>query len=915
MALSYNLLSEFAKITNDKQEKKTETKAYGTVVKQGNNYFVRLDGSELLTPVERVVTAKDDDRVIVTIDNHKATITGNASDPSFSSSEGQKLGDHITEFDEIIAHKVTADEIQANKGYFEELYGIIGKFDDLEAIYAEIERLEAQYIEVDHLNAKDIEAMNAQIERLKAQVVEAGVLSAEDLEAIDGSFERLKAYNADIVYVSAEVLEAMMAQIKALDVESLKAQYADINFAKIVEGIIKKLKSEYADIDFANMDTAQIENLITTMADIDFATINEATINSLKAKYANIDFSNIGDAAIKKLFAETGIIDHLEVRDGIIVSGEIIGVTIKGDIIEGGTVKADKLVVLGEDGIYYKLNIDGLNNVSSQQANKFVLLTEKPKNWETNYKDYYILTDDEYVHLTDEECPEFVTDTYYKLSNLHQSGLDGTNIIAKTITAEKINVDDLVALDATIGGFKITQNSIYSGVKESIDNTTIGLYMDDTGQLYLGDNDQYLKYYKINKPTVNYEIDTFEETTFTLNEDAEDHYYGYFMNGIHRYDSKEKIVLNINTDTETILPIQVEQRCNNTKGDYGSINGHTFEELDGEERYLLKLNKGNNKITIRYDHTAGQVIDPDIFAFKLLLDEAITDGDKYRLIITADDLKFGTNKKSLGQIEENIQDVSKIIIKRILYTEVEYLRYFDNFNPPDNSSSWNLDPQVSSWRNTSYQWSRTYVYYDDNTRLLLGPRCIIQDNPIDETVKPVSIYTQYYISDSTYNPTNGEWSNVMPALDELIDLYLWQRERIEWSDSSISYGPIYLVGKIGFTTNDKLTDLERTLDSAFGTTSDGWEMIFNVLNENWTTLLKYIRFEDGNIILGEEGNSVTLKIENDSIGFYQFGSKVAYLTNNSLKITNAEITNRLDLGEFAFIPGKKGNLTFKKVVK
>ena len=53
----------------------------------------------------------------------------------------------------------------------------------------------------------------------------------------------------------------------------------------------------------------------------------------------------------------------------------------------------------------------------------------------------------------------------------------------------------MVAFDATIGGFNITENSIYSGVKESIDNTTNGVYLDKDGQIYIGDSTNYLKYY------------------------------------------------------------------------------------------------------------------------------------------------------------------------------------------------------------------------------------------------------------------------------------------------------------------------------------------------------------------------------------------------------------------------------------
>lgn len=75
------------------------------------------------------------------------------------------------------------------------------------------------------------------------------------------------------------------------------------------------------------------------------------------------------------------------------------------------------------------------------------------------------------------------------------NSLNGTVITAKSITAEKVNVDDLVAFDATIGGFNITKDSIYSGVKSSVDNQTRGIYLDKTGQMNIGDGNNFIKYF------------------------------------------------------------------------------------------------------------------------------------------------------------------------------------------------------------------------------------------------------------------------------------------------------------------------------------------------------------------------------------------------------------------------------------
>ena len=51
MALSSDLISQFVKITKDSSKSKGETTIRGTVVEYDGSMYVRLDGSELLTPV------------------------------------------------------------------------------------------------------------------------------------------------------------------------------------------------------------------------------------------------------------------------------------------------------------------------------------------------------------------------------------------------------------------------------------------------------------------------------------------------------------------------------------------------------------------------------------------------------------------------------------------------------------------------------------------------------------------------------------------------------------------------------------------------------------------------------------------------------------------------------------------------
>lgn len=106
--------------------------------------------------------------------------------------------------------------------------------------------------------------------------------------------------------------------------------------------------------------------------------------------------------------------------------------------------------------------------------------------------------------------------------------------------------------------------------------------------------------------------------------------------------------------------------------------------------------------------------------------------------------------------------------------------------------------------------------------------------------------------------------------------------------------------------------------------ADGTTMIFQTINEavrdvgntsesHYAEILKYIRFEDGNIILGEYSNPLTLKIENDRIAFYQNGVAVAYFTDNKLFVTHGEFTETFRMGKFQAAPRANGNVTWKVV--
>ena len=534
MALSNELISQFAKIATEKEETKKEEVVYGTTVSYNDTVYVKLDGSDRLTPITSTTVVKPDERVTVMIKDHSAVVTGNISSPSARDSDVKELGTQISEFDTVIANKVDTEELNATN--------------------ARIDTLNADTVNI----RKDLNAANANIETLTADNVTIN--------------ETLTAQSASIDNLEANKLSAEVADVKYATIENLEATNANVN----------NLSGTYAD--FKSTTTTK---LAAVDASIENLETNKLSAASADLKYANIDFSNIGQAAIEEFYAKSGIIKDLVIEGGTI-TGELVGVTIKGDLIEGGTVVADKLVVKGEDGLYYKLNTDGVTTEAQQ----------------TEY-----------------------------------NSLNGSVITAKSITATKISVTDLVAFDATIGGFKITENSIYSGVKSSASNTTRGIYLDNDGQAVFGDASNYLKYYKDTDDTYklaisansvfltssNKDVETMiSETNDKIDSTADDlelsiasqsasitnDVHGIVLNALEDYVEKDEYN-TYKSSTESkfeVLSDQIEMNFTSTNSSIETVDGKVdtkFEELTKYIRFStdgIEIGKDENSLKLKLDN-------------------------------------------------------------------------------------------------------------------------------------------------------------------------------------------------------------------------------------------------------------------------------------------------------------------------
>ena len=115
------------------------------------------------------------------------------------------------------------------------------------------------------------------------------------------------------------------------------------------------------------------------------------------------------------------------------------------------------------------------------------------------------------------------------------------------------------------------------------------------------------------------------------------------------------------------------------------------------------------------------------------------------------------------------------------------------------------------------------------------------------------------------------------------------------------------------TLETTLSVMAGQIELNFKTTTDQLNTLDGDVQRFFNEQQKYIRFVDGNIVLGEKGNEITLTIMHDRISFTQDNLEVAYFADHKLYIQDAEFLRSVIVGNFAFQPAQNGSLSFRKV--
>lgn len=238
--------------------------------------------------------------------------------------------------------------------------------------------------------------------------------------------------------------------------------------------------------------------------------------------------------------------------------------------------------------------------------------------------------------------------------------------------------------------------------------------------------------------------------------------------------------------------------------------------------------------------------------------------------------------------------------------------------------SWNT--KAPTWVNGKYIWQKTVTTLANGIKTETTPVCITGANntAIQSNTEPVD-KTLMWLDTSTEPPILKRWNGTAWVVVNDITNTINLLEQRFTADISKSEKNIKQTLTESYYTKDATDSLVSSVSSSWEHTAKGFEMQFDNISKNlddvsnnadtrFQEISKYIRFVDGNIVLGEAGSELILKIANDRISFLQNNTEVAYFSNRKLYVTDGEYTNSLQLGKFAFIPRSNGNLSFKKIV-
>lgn len=207
----------------------------------------------------------------------------------------------------------------------------------------EAKRIDTEYKEKVNTLKYDLEL---RAERLYAKSIDVDELNAD----VVNISQSLSAANAKITNLEAEdvtINNALSAQ--SASINTLSTNKADVTALNAQKARIDSIEADYVNTTRMNAAEGRIGTLETDTASINTALVNKADIDFANVRVANVSEAWIKDLLIQgQIIAQSGVLYYLD------------AVHINANSIDAGTLKADRILLSTDEGLYYQLNLNTL---------------------------------------------------------------------------------------------------------------------------------------------------------------------------------------------------------------------------------------------------------------------------------------------------------------------------------------------------------------------------------------------------------------------------------------------------------------------------------------------------------------------------------------------------------------------------
>ena len=1012
MVLSNEIITQFAKLTAVKDTGKKDTTVYGTAVKYNGGIYVKIDGSDLLTPINTVTSVEEGERVLVTIKDHNAIVTGNLSNPSASTSTVTNVVQDVSSLKDVVADKVSVSELEAINATIENLKVNKAEVNDLKATNAEITTLKANKADI-----KDLTAINATITNLTA--IKADIV---DLNATNATIDTLKATVAEIDTLVSGNISSDNIQTGGITGDNLNMQTIFVNDANIMNVNANKINAGTINTNLIDIqstsgnlymkdNTIQIKDSTRVRVQIGKDATDDYSM-SVWDNAGNLMFDARGltaDAIKKEIIRNDMISANANISgDKLDINSVITEVNTNGSVtLKSSKVKLDSL---GQtlDVAFSALKTQSDATKTKTDSNTTQIGIEQGR-INTLIQNTTIVKDGTTVQLKDEYSK--LDQTVKGLSSTvgtHTTELSGLTTKVSTNTSSIKQLNDSIKLkveatdiDKAVEGIVIGGRNLILTDKLKDTNSTIntsrfvssGTVTFDCAAAYDGifvtfdviePNTEYTLSYTLTKnsgvltnigghcyPTWTnnkfYINDVDTGTNYSVAKIIADSTESYKIKVV--FTTPATIPADINAERIYIQPNRgLTTSVSVTVGNFKMEKGNKVTDWSPAPE---DVNNSINKVTSKVSEISADLSGITSRVSTVEKDVSTVSGDIKSLStrMSSAESKI-TDKAIINTVSSSITSaIDKVEIggRNLLDGTNEDLQaystgqYYQKISDQIPLSELGLKPgdnvtfrvYLKPTANKGARARITYFYGADETSTTYK---LAQGNIIELGEEGYSTVTTTLSDDAIdkglhVDIQSADSSNTISAIGEYKKAKLEKGVKAtDWTpspddidknirdteealnsniDSAVDDVSKAVSGAMAenYTPNSEFLSFSEKVESQLKQTSNDITASFTTVNSYTKevegkvqafqdTVSNYIRFDNAGMEMGVEGSAFISRLDNTKLAFCQNGTEVAYISNNKMVITTADIDDELRIGDstngfFVWTQGRNGNLTLK----